>query len=79
MASYEALKEELVQADPEFRRLFEEHQQCERRLTELLHKSFPSEQDESEQKQLKLHKLMLKDRMATLARAYEGSRLALTH
>jgi uncharacterized protein YdcH (DUF465 family) len=77
MASFEALKDDLAQADPDFRRLSEEHLQAERRLAELSHKSFFSEQDEIEEKQLKLHKLALKDRMAEIARRYEAERVAV--
>ncbi|HEX4952325.1 MAG TPA: DUF465 domain-containing protein [Thermoanaerobaculia bacterium] len=77
MRSLEALREELLDSDQEFRRLYDEHQQCERRLGELHLKSLFSEQDEVEEKQLKLHKLALKDRMAALARQHEESRLAV--
>ncbi len=60
---------ELVETVPEFGRLYEEHQDCERRLDDLRHKSSLSEEDELAAKQIKRHKLFLKDRMGEIARA----------
>lgn len=63
MSEYSALKEEMLETDEEFRRLYDEHQSCERRLDEIHQQSFLSQEDEFEQKRLKRHKLTLKDRM----------------
>ena len=63
MSEYDALKEEMLDTDDDFRRLHEEHQECERRLEEINQKSFLSQEDEFEQKRLKRHKLTLKDQM----------------
>jgi uncharacterized protein YdcH (DUF465 family) len=63
MSEYDAMKEEMLETNDEFRRLYEEHQTCERRLDEINQKSFLSQEDEFEQKRLKRHKLTLKDRM----------------
>lgn len=71
MSEHDALKEELIQTDDDFRRLHEQHQSYEKRLDELNHKSLLSEEDELEEKQLKRQKLMLKDRMAALLRQHE--------
>jgi len=68
MQNRDALKEELIKTDGEFRRLFEEHQEFERRLDEIHHKSLPSQDDEIAEKQIKLHKLALKDRMEQILR-----------
>jgi uncharacterized protein len=75
MPSKDSLKEELIHNDDEFRRLHEEHQDCERRLSELNQKSLLSQQDEIEEKQIKRHKLALKDRMAELLRHRQETRL----
>lgn len=64
----EGLKKELLETDEEFRRLFEEHQNYKRRLAEIHQKSFLSPEDEHEAKQIKLHKLGLKDRMEYILR-----------
>jgi len=68
MSSHESLKEELIRTDPEFRRLYEEHRDSERRLQEIYQKSLPSQEDEVQEKQIKLHKLALKDRMEKILR-----------
>jgi uncharacterized protein YdcH (DUF465 family) len=67
------LKEELVQSDDEFRRLYEEHKDSERRLQELNHKSLLSQDDEIEEKKIKLHKLVLKDKMEQILRQHRES------
>lgn len=63
MSEYDSMKEEMLETNDEFRRLYEEHQTCERRLDEINQKSFLSQEDEFEQKRLKRHKLTLKDQM----------------
>ena len=77
MSTRDALKEDLLATDEEFRRLHAEHQDCERRLSELAQKSLLSQQDEIEEKKLKRHKLSLKDRMAELMREHELARVAV--
>ena len=72
MSNRDALKEELLSTDGEFRRLYEEHQECERRLQEIYQKSFLSQEDEIQEKQIKLHKLALKDRMEQILRTHEA-------
>jgi uncharacterized protein YdcH (DUF465 family) len=71
----ESLKQELIQSDDEFRRLYEEHQEYERRLQELNHKSLLSQDDEVEEKKIKLHKLVLKDHMEEILRHHRESRV----
>ena len=68
MQNRDALKEELIKTDDEFRRLYEEHREFERRLDEIYHKTLPSQDDEIAEKQIKLHKLALKDRMEQILR-----------
>ena len=70
----DGLKQELLETDDEFRRLFEEHQNYERRLDEIHQKSFLSPEDEHEAKQIKLHKLSLKDKMEHILRSHRGTR-----
>lgn len=59
---------EATASDPEFRRLHEEHRNHEERLQVLATKSRLSEDEEMEERRLKKEKLLLKDRMETLAR-----------
>lgn len=64
------LKRELVENNEEFRALYEQHQEYERRLEELRLKSLLSEEDELEEKQIKRQKLLLKDRMEVILRSH---------
>jgi len=67
--SNDSLSQELLETDDEFRRLFEEHQEYERRLDAINQKSLHSQEDELEAKNIKRHKLFLKDRMGAILRA----------
>ena len=69
----EGLKQQLLAADPEFKALYDDHKGAEQRLEELAQKSFLSQEDELEIKQLKRHKLFLKDRMAAIVRERQSS------
>ena len=76
MSSRDDVREELLQTDEEFRRLYDEHQEYERRLAEINHKSMLSQDDEIEEKRIKLHKLTLKDRMESIVRSHRESRVS---
>jgi len=76
MPIHDDVKEELLATDAEFRRLHDEHQACERRLAEINQKSLLSEDDEIEEKKIKLHKLNLKDHMETILRAHREARVS---
>ena len=69
----EIAKRELLAVDTEFRRLYQEHQKCEGELETLMHRSLPSEDDETEAKRIKIHKLALKDQMELLMRGHQPS------
>jgi len=70
------IKEELIATDDDFRRLHEEHQACERRLAEINQKSLLSQDDEIEEKRIKLHKLNLKDHMEAILRLHREARVS---
>ena len=76
MSQYDDLKAELIKTDDEFRRLHEEHQDYERRLREINQKTLLSEDDEIEEKKIKLHKLTLKDKMEHLLRMHRESQVS---
>lgn len=76
MQNRDEIKEELLQTDDEFRRLHEEHQASERRLEQIKQKSLLSQDDEGEEKRIKLHKLVLKDRMEEILRTHRESRVS---
>jgi len=66
----EEVKELLARENDEFRRLQEKHRSFEERLTALNGKIFLSDQEKLETTKLKKEKLLLKDRMAAIAREY---------
>lgn len=76
MSQHDELKAELIKTDDEFRRLYEEHQTYERRLQEINQKSLLSQDDEIEEKKIKLHKLTLKDRMEEILRTHREARVS---
>jgi uncharacterized protein YdcH (DUF465 family) len=76
MSQYDDLKAELIKTDDEFRRLYDEHQDYEKRLHEINQKSLLSQEDEIEEKKIKLHKLTLKDHMEQILRAHRESRVS---
>jgi uncharacterized protein YdcH (DUF465 family) len=56
--------------------LYEEHQTYEQRLGEINQKTLLSQDDEIEEKKIKLHKLALKDRMESILRNYREARVS---
>ena len=77
MSQHDELKAELIKTDDEFRRLYEEHQAYERRLQEINQKSLLSQDDEIEEKKIKLHKLVLKDHMEEILRHHREARVSV--
>jgi uncharacterized protein YdcH (DUF465 family) len=65
MTSQEA-RTSLMAADPEFRRLADQHWQCESRLEEILNSPYLSGEDFIQEVTLKKLKLRLKDRMESI-------------
>lgn len=66
MVELESLKQHLITTSEDFRQLHEQHQDCEHQLDEINQKSFLSQEDEVQEKQLKIQKLHLKDQMHML-------------
>jgi uncharacterized protein len=63
------IKEHLLIANSDFRRLHEEHQRHEARLAELAAKPFLSQDEMIQERELKKLKLALKDKMALMIAA----------
>lgn len=76
MPDLDALKDELLESHADYRKLHQEHQECESRLAALALKSLASQEDEVEEKRLKVHKLALKDRMEAILRDARESRVS---
>jgi len=64
------LKEFLLEENEEFRRSYEEHQQLEKELEELIKKEYLTAEEELKEKQLKKRKLALKDQMYLIMENY---------
>ena len=64
----EAIREELMANNPEYRRLREEHTQYASQLNQLAAKNFLTEEEKLEEVRLKKLKLRVKDRMELLVR-----------
>jgi len=66
MSQLEVVKAELIRSDESFRNLHEEHLEYKQKLGFIQTRSLHSEEDESEIKRIKLHKLTLKDKMEAM-------------
>jgi hypothetical protein len=64
------VREELISASEEFRRLTQEHQQYSQRLDSLIQKRYLSDDEQLEEVRLKKLKLRLKDEMELIERQY---------
>lgn len=58
----------LMATSEEYRRLAEQHSSFDRRLEQLAHRKFPSQEEQLEEARLKKKKLHLKDRMYDIIR-----------
>jgi len=74
--SHENLIERLVRENDEYRRLYEKHRGFEEKLQKLSARHFLSDEEKLEAIILKKHKLVLKDRMAEIARGFDPMRPA---
>jgi uncharacterized protein YdcH (DUF465 family) len=72
MMKEEEIKDHLMSANPEFRRLVEEHKQYEGKLHELHSRHRLSEQDRIEEVMLKKKKLHLKDQMNSMIQKFRN-------
>ena len=68
MNGFDQLREYLLQSDDDFRQLADQHEELERRLTELSRQLYRSNSEEGERSTLKKRKLQLKDRMEEMLR-----------
>ncbi|PYS05334.1 MAG: hypothetical protein DMG12_08110 [Acidobacteria bacterium] len=76
MMKEEEIKERLISANPEFRRLVEEHKQYEGKLAEIQNRHHMTDQDRLEEITLKKKKLHLKDQMNSMIQKF---RVELSH
>ncbi len=67
------LKKRMLKEDSAFKKLFEEHQSCEKKLEKFKGKSFLTEKEALEERELKKRKLALKDKMYLLMSEFRKS------
>ena len=67
----EELKKVLLQENQEFKKLYERHQECEKKLKMLQEKLYLNEKEKYEEKILKKEKLALKDKMYHIMSEYK--------
>lgn len=77
MPNFDALRQEFLRTSEAFRLLYQEHHECEERLAQITHKTLPSQEDEAEEKRLKIHKLALKDRMEAMMREHQENQVVV--
>ncbi len=67
------LKELMARKNPDFRKVYDDHQTCEKALEELKNKTVLNDDDRLLEKELKKRKLALKDRMYIMMSEYRKS------
>jgi uncharacterized protein YdcH (DUF465 family) len=68
----EAVKGELSKKNPMFRNLVEQHQNFEKRLSELAELTYPNDEELLEEATLKKKKLVIKDEMYSMMEQYSS-------
>lgn len=67
------IKERLLKENEKFRNAFDQHQKLEKKLSKFQAKSYLTEEEKLEEKQLKKNKLLLKDKMYYMITEYGKS------
>jgi uncharacterized protein YdcH (DUF465 family) len=73
LSTPDAVRDELLKQNPTFRDLVQQHQNYEKRLSELAHLSYPSEDEQLEETTLKKKKLLIKDEIYEIMNRYSVS------
>jgi uncharacterized protein YdcH (DUF465 family) len=67
------IKELLIKENKEFRKAFDQHQKLEKKLVKFRSKNYLSDEEKWEERQLKIKKLMFKDKMYSMMTEYKKS------
>lgn len=67
------MKDELYNSNQTFRELVQQHQNYEKRLTELSHLNYPNEDEVVEETTIKKKKLLIKDEIYAMMQKHSGS------
>jgi uncharacterized protein YdcH (DUF465 family) len=71
LSTPDAVRDELLKHNPAFRDLVQQHQTFEKRLNELAHLSYPSDDEQVEESTLKKKKLLVKDEIYSIIHDYQ--------
>jgi len=71
LSTPDAVRDELLKHNPAFRDLVQQHQTFEKRLNELAHLSYPSDDEQVEESTLKKKKLQVKDEIYSIMHDYQ--------
>jgi uncharacterized protein YdcH (DUF465 family) len=66
MSTADAVRDELIKSNPNFRELVHQHQDFEKRLSELAHLTYPNDDEQLEETTLKKKKLLIKDEIYSI-------------
>lgn len=72
MTTVDTVKVELIKENPAFRDLVEQHQNFEKRLSELAELTYPNDDELLEEATLKKKKLVIKDEMYSMMQEYSN-------
>lgn len=73
MSTADPIRDELIKSNPTFRDLVHQHEDFERRLSELQHLSYPSDDEQLEESTLKKKKLAIKDEIYAMMQQHAVS------
>ncbi len=73
ISAVDTVKNELSRENPMFRDLLEQHQNFEKRLSELAELTYPNDEELLEEATLKKKKLVIKDEMYSMMEQFSNS------
>lgn len=73
MTTIDPVRDELIEKNPDFKSLVQQHQNYERRLTELAGLTYPNDDELLEETTLKKKKLVLKDEIYAIMQEHSKS------
>ena len=73
MSTADPVRDELLKSDPTFRELVHQHEDFEKRLSELAHLTYPNDDEQIEEITLKKKKLQVKDEIYAIMQQHAVS------
>lgn len=73
MSTADPVRDELLKSNPNFRELVHQHEDFEKRLSELAHLTYPNDDEQLEEVTLKKKKLAIKDEIYAMMQQHAVS------